>query len=259
VDLIEDIGPILGIVAFLGFAILALLIVLQAREVRRLREWAGRAPERAHEADDADKAAAEARGEAEEEPGRVGALRERAAATLGPRWAEVDRRSPVDPRWFVAALLIGVIALGVVTGGFGLVGDDEPTTERASGGGGGGGGGDRPEREPKTVVAVLNATQIDDPVAPVDAVPGIADVVANQVVKPAGFGIGPRTNAPAGEPETLIMFKPDASEEAGELADAVEPDLGQTGTAAITDEISALAGSADLVLLVGQDDATFGQ
>ena len=32
-DFIEDIGPILGIVAFLGFAILALLIVLQAREV----------------------------------------------------------------------------------------------------------------------------------------------------------------------------------------------------------------------------------
>ena len=56
-DFIEDIGPILGIVAFLGFAILALLIVLQAREVRRLREWAGRAPERAVEADDATQAA----------------------------------------------------------------------------------------------------------------------------------------------------------------------------------------------------------
>ena len=105
-DLIEDIGPILGIVAFLGFAILALLIVLQAREVRRLREWAGRAPERAREADEADRAAAEERGELIEEeekrrPGRMGAFRERIANAVGPSWAALDRRSPVDPRWFL--------------------------------------------------------------------------------------------------------------------------------------------------------------
>ena len=143
-DLIEDIGPILGIVAFLGFAILALLIVLQAREVRRLREWAGRAPERALEADEADKAAAEARGEAaaeeEKEPGRIAALRERVAGAVGPRWEELDRRSPIDPRWFLGALLAGVIAVGVVTSGFGLVGDDDaaPSEEGDAGGGDGG-------------------------------------------------------------------------------------------------------------------------
>ena len=43
-DLIDRIGPYLGIAAFLGLAILAFLIIQQAREVRRLREWAGRAP-----------------------------------------------------------------------------------------------------------------------------------------------------------------------------------------------------------------------
>ena len=46
-DLIDRIGPYLGIAAFLGLAILAFLIIQQAREVRRLREWAGRAPESA--------------------------------------------------------------------------------------------------------------------------------------------------------------------------------------------------------------------
>ena len=47
VDLLERIGPYLGIAAFLGLAVLAFLIFQQAREIRRLREWAGRAPERA--------------------------------------------------------------------------------------------------------------------------------------------------------------------------------------------------------------------
>ena len=52
-DLIERIGPYLGIAAFLGLALLAFLIIQQAREIRRLREWAGRAPERKDEAAEA--------------------------------------------------------------------------------------------------------------------------------------------------------------------------------------------------------------
>jgi LytR cell envelope-related transcriptional attenuator len=264
-DLIEDIGPILGIVAFLGFAILALLIVLQAREVRRLREWAGRAPERAREADEADRAAAEARGEEieeeEGEPGRIAAFRERFAGAVGSRYAALDRRSPVDLRWFMAALLAGLIAVGVVTSGFGLVGDDEPAAReegRGAGRDGGREGGGR-ERDQQPTVTVLNATQIDDPVAPVPAVPGIADVVAAQIVEPAGFTIEERTNAPSGEPNSLIMFAPESEEAAQELASAVEPDLGPTEVVPITDEISAVARGADLVLIVGQDDDEVGQ
>ena len=44
---IESIGPVLGIAAFIGLAVLAFLLFQQSREIRRLREWAGRAPERA--------------------------------------------------------------------------------------------------------------------------------------------------------------------------------------------------------------------
>src|SRR4029453_8078245 len=68
IDLIERIGPYLGIAAFLGLAILAFLIFQQAREVRRLREWAGRPPRRASEAAEATAAAAEVKGEEAAEP-----------------------------------------------------------------------------------------------------------------------------------------------------------------------------------------------
>jgi hypothetical protein len=259
-DLIEDIGPILGIVAFLGFAILALLIVLQAREVRRLREWAGRAPERAAEADDADKAVADARGDTDDEeavPDDEDAAGSRVSGFFGSKWAELDRRSPIDPRWFVAALLAGLIAVGVVTSGFGLVGDDDaPPVEEKRGGGGGGDGGNRDEREDEPTVTVLNATQNE--VEGVPATPGIADVVAAELVEPAGFKVEERTNAPAGEPQSVVMFEPEAEDAAAELASAVEEDLGVTEVVPITNEIAANAGGADLVLLVGQDDAGFG-
>src|SRR5688500_18613712 len=148
-DLIEDIGPILGIVAFLGFAILALLIVLQAREVRRLREWAGRAPERAVEADEASQAAAEAKRNAEkpEKPGRIKAAWTRLSGWFGPKSDELDRRSAVDPR-ILLVVIVGVTVAPIVTGGFGLLGDDsEPAVENREGGG-----------VEKVEVAVLNAT-----------------------------------------------------------------------------------------------------
>lgn len=258
-DLIEDIGPILGIVAFLGFAILALLIVLQAREVRRLREWAGRAPERALEADDADKATADARGDTDEEEA-VPADEDdggRVSGFFGPKWAELDRRSPIDPRWFLAAILAGLIAVGVVTSGFGLVGDDDAApVEEQRGGGGGRDGGNRDEPEDEPTVTVLNATQNE--VEGVPATPGIADVVAAELVEPAGFKVEERTNAPAGEAQSVIMFEAKAEDAAAELASAVEEDLGVTQVVPITDEIAANAAGADLVLLVGQDDAGFG-
>ena len=49
VELVERVGSYVGLAAFLGLAVLALLYFSQARDVRRLRDWAGRAPERAVE------------------------------------------------------------------------------------------------------------------------------------------------------------------------------------------------------------------
>ena len=52
-DQVEKYGTYVGIAAFFGLAVLTLLYFAQAREVKRLREWAGRAPERAAELEQA--------------------------------------------------------------------------------------------------------------------------------------------------------------------------------------------------------------
>ena len=249
-DLIEDIGPILGVVAFLGFAILALLIVLQAREVRRLREWAGRAPERAVEADEAALAASEEKGELgkAEKSSRLAGLRKRFGAGVGQRWDELDRRSAVDPRLLLAGL-VALIVAAVVTSGFGLLGEDAetPVAETPRGGN---------DESGALEVAVLNATEqvgVAEPVA------GIADLVANEVVKPADFKAGVRTDAPAGEQNSLIMFEPEADADAEDLAAAVENDLGGTPVEPMTEAVRDQADGAPLALLVGFDDAGFGE
>ena len=255
IDLIEGVGPVLGIVAFLGLAVLAFLIFQQAREVRRLREWAGRAPERAAEAAEASLAAAEARGEEVEAPGdlvpsRLSALRERAAAAVGPRWREIDRRLPVDPRYLLAVLAAVIVAVGVLTSGFGLVG--------AGDGDGGKGGGGKAQRERKPEVAVLNATQVEDAAGTqIQGVPGLASKVADAVVKPAGYRVGSEDNAASGFEETVIMYEPRAEGEAAELARAINAELGETETSPMIQEVRDLAGGAELALVVGQDDAEF--
>ena len=87
-----------------------------------------------------------------------------------------------------------MIAAAVLTSGFGLLGGDD-----GSSGGGKGkhhGGQSKPD---KVEVAVLNATQ-EETVGggEVVGVPGLAGEVAKQVVKPAGFKIGEKTDAVVG-------------------------------------------------------------
>jgi hypothetical protein len=270
-DLIEKIGPIVGVVAFLGLAILAFLIFQQAREVRRLREWAGRAPERAVEAADATAAAAEARGEAPPvadagEPERAlagpqtrfGEWWARTRERLTPAYDELDRRSPVDPRYLLVVIAAAIVAAGVLTSGFGVLGDDD-------GGGAGGGKGSgreqRGEKPAKAEVAVLNATQeLDVNNELIPGVAGLANTVANDVVKPAGFPVGTKADAPSGFDTSTIYYEPGDEDAANELAQAVAPDLGETDVEPIIDEIKAAAGGANVVLVVGRDDAAaFGQ
>ena len=243
-DLIEDIGPILGIVAFLGFAILALLIVLQAREVRRLREWAGRAPERALEADEAALAASEEAGTTskEEQPSRAASFRERVGERYRSVSGSLGRSSPVDPRIVLGALLLGLAIAAVLTSGFGLVGDDsEPVAS----------GGAEPAGEP-VEVAVLNATERAGVAPPT---PGIADFVAEEIVKPAGFKTGIQADAPAGEDKSVILFEPEAEDDADALAEAVSEDLGPTDTREMAPAVRDEIGGSPLALLVGFDDS----
>ena len=260
-DLIDEIGPFLGIAAFLGLAILAFLIIQQAREVRRLREWAGRAPERADEANEAEVAAAEARGEevepAEPEeapPSRAALWLHGVRGSVAERWAEVDRRLPVDPRYIVAVLVAAVIAAGILTGGFGFFGDDDGS----AGAKGGEQGGGKPKEE-KVEVAVLNATQEESAAGgEIAGVQGLAGVVAKEVVQKTDFAVGEKTDAPSGFDETTVMFEPEAEADADELAEQVTDQLGEPDVTPMIGEIRDVAGGAPLALIIGQDDADFG-
>src|SRR4029079_3405266 len=109
------------------------------------------------------------------------------------------------------------------TSGFGLLGGDDGT----SGGGKGKdhGGQSKPD---KVEVAVLNATQ-EQTVGggEVVGVAGLAGEVATQVVKPAGFKVGAKTDASSGFQQTTIMFEPDFDQDAQDLASAVKDQLGE--------------------------------
>lgn len=242
---IESIGPVLGIVAFVGLAILAFLLFQQARDIRRLREWAGRAPERAQEAAEAVQAAADAsRGdlEAEAEPAagapRLSGLRAawpRMTERARSRLAEVDRRLPVDGRYLLAVGGIAVIAAGVLTSGFGvLAGDEQGKHHRHAG--------------PKPSVAVLNGT----------AIPDLAARVNTGVVEPAGYKTGTVANAGSSFTTTVVMFAPGHQAEAKALATAIRPKLGETPTQEMTSDVKSRAGGAPLALNVGLDDSRLG-
>jgi hypothetical protein len=247
-DLIEKIGPFVGLVAFIGLAVLAFVIFQQSRDVRRLREWAGRAPERAKEAAEASAAAAEARGGAtgevtgEAKQGRLAALWGRATGAVGSRVQAVDRHLPIDGRIVLGVLAAGLVAAVVLTSGFGLLGED----------GKAGKGAGKTEKQELPEVAVFNATQTD---TGVQGVPGLADKVASEVLRPAGYPIGEKTNAPTGFAETVVMFKQKAEGDAAQLARAIEKKLGETRTEEMAADIRAEAKGAPLALVIGADDA----
>ena len=241
---IESIGPVLGIVAFIGLAILAFLLLQQARDIRRLREWAGRAPERASEAAEAVQAAAEASrdGEAAEDgtpaagdAGRIRAAWDRLSHAARDRYAAFDRRSPVDGRYILAVLVVAVVAVGIVTSGFGLVG------------GGGRGGKHAHHRKQHPSVAVVNGT----------STPGLADSVENRVVKRAGYEPGPIGNTTSSISATVVEYAGGQRSEARRLARAVKPKLGETAVQPMTSDVKDVAGKAKLALVLGLDDVGF--
>ncbi len=257
---LEEIGALLGFVAFAGLAVLVFLTFQQARHVRRLRDWAGRAPERAAAAADREahpEAAVSEEdrrsptGEYPEEgtgeyvteggPSRWAIFREDVAL----RWEDLDRRSPVDPKILVgglAAILIGVV---IATGAFGLFGGSSSGTPSASSKG-------QPKAEkPKPVkVAVLNGT------APPggSGVPGVADSVSRDV-KDAGFKVGDVGDA-GSYANSVVMYRGNAKSDAKKLASAMNGLLGDVQVLAMTSDVESLVGKADVALIVGQADST---
>ena len=243
-ELIERLGAFLGLAAFLGLGVLALLYFQQGREVRRLRDWAGRAPERAAAAAaEAETAlgAPEAEGQEPKGPG----IGER----IGARWRALTARLPANigehlpaPR-YMALIAVGIvlIGVGVATGGFGLVGDDEPSKQQGEG-----------RLKPGEIdVAVLNgtATAEGEP-----GVPGLAAKVGDEV-ESFGYKVGPVSDAGAPVPESVVMYEGDFESPALRVADDIEKQLGKTPVEKMSSAIRDLAGKAPVAIVIGQDDA----
>lgn len=260
-DLLKEIGAILGFVAFGGLVVLVFMTFQQARHVRRLREWAGRSPERsAIEAERSGAAAAEAAGAElperafEEEEERGPGFFDRMRGEFAYRWEEADRRSPIDLKIILVALLAVLIGVGVVTSGFGLLGgSDQPaTTQAGAGKGGKGPGGGGEEKPPETKVAVLNGTAPEGGVG----VPGVADAAAGLVDGSNGFKVGEVTDAPSSFTVSIVMYKDGFEEDAQTLATDLEPQLGTTEIQPMDSAVESVVGRADLALIIGQDDQT---
>jgi len=243
-DLIENIGAYLGLAAFMGLGILALLYFQQGREVRRLRDWAGRAPERAAAAAAEAEAALGADEASEEEP-KGPSIGERA----GARWNALTARLPGNfgehlpaPRWMaLIALGIVLIGVGVATGGFGVVGDDEPAKEKGRG-----------QTKPEEIdVAVLNGTAAAEGEP---GVPGLAAKVGDEVKK-LGYEVGPVSDAGAPVTESVVMFDGDAEAEAEQVAADVSKQLGKTQVEKMSSAIRELANGATIAIVIGQDDS----
>lgn len=254
-DIVVELGAVGGLAAFLGITILAILQLVQARDVRRLRDWAGRAPERDAEFQEATAALAaeraeEIRGTADELP--HGDPLEAEAKAIQLRAARQRNRSAspgIRGGSRFTQIALAVVAVAVVAGGTYLAvdrigGDDQPARNARQGAGQnrGQGGGDRAQRQtmnPSEIqVAVLNGT----------AATGLASTF-QAGVGDAGYEVGAVGNSQSTFAESTVMFiqgyRPEASvfAETFEIA-KVEP---------MIEEVTAVAEGAPIAVILGDD------
>lgn len=252
-ELVERVGAYVGLAAFLGLAVLALLYFSQARDVRRLREWAGRAPERALEQTER---AAEAEPATEVAPSTPAAA---AAHSLPPTPLSqtTRRRKPLRervrnihvPQWrYIGLTVLGLLVLaGGAYGAIQLVEDDGGSEPQAQQAGererDRGGGGDRRQGanvDPAQVtVAVLNGTTVQ----------GLAAQLGEEV-RAGGFKLGTIGNAARiDQTGSEVLYR----QGEGRAARAVANRLGIEETSPVDSVNEEIAGSFDVIVLVGSD------
>jgi len=254
VELVERVGAYVGLAAFLGLAVLALLYFSQARDVRRLREWAGRAPERALE--QAERATEPERA-TEVPPATPAATAAAHSLPPTPLSEATRRRKPLRerirhihiPQWrYIGLTVLGILVLaGGAYGAIQLVGDDGGSEPQAQQAGererGGGNGADRRQGanvDPAQVtVAVLNGTTVQ----------GLAAQLGEEV-RAGGFKLGTIGNAARiDQASSEVLYRQ------GEVraARAVANRLGIEETGPVDSVNEEIAGSFDVIVLVGSD------
>jgi hypothetical protein len=257
VDLVERVGAYVGIAAFLGLAVLALLYFSQARDVRRLREWAGRAPERAVEQTER---AAEVERATEVAPATPAAAAGAHSLPPTPLSQTTQRqRKPLRERVrnvhipqlrYIAMVAAGMLVLaGAAYGAIQLTSDDggsEPDSSPAETRGErdrGGGDGERRQGanvDPSQVtVAVLNGTTVQ----------GLAAQIGEEV-RAGSFKLGTIGNAARIDQSTSEVLYRNGQARA---ARAVANRLGIEQTSPVDSVNEEIAGSFDVIVLVGSD------
>ena len=263
-ELVERVGAYVGMAAFLGLAVLALLYFSQARDVRRLRDWAGRAPERTVEQIEQAEQAAEVERATEVAPATPAATAATAAAhSLPPtplsQATAPRKRKPLRERVrnihipqlrYIGMAVLGVLVLaGGAYGAIQLTDDDgsTPAPDRSERGqqdrSGGGGDGNRragANVDPAQVtVAVLNGTTVQ----------GLAAQVGEEV-RAGGFKLGTIGNAARiDQANSEVLYRNGQAR----AARAVANRLGIDKTAPVDSVNEEIAGSFDVVVLVGSD------
>jgi LytR cell envelope-related transcriptional attenuator len=256
VHVIEQIGAFAGLAAFLGLALLALLSFTHGRDIRRLREWAGSAPERDAERKEQTTTIAAQRAEelrALEEArtaqhdavtGREERRRRREAGL-----PELSRRERLRGRfsgfgeWVakpssLAALF--VVALVIAAGGAYLVlsGGDDGASGKSS----------------TQAVAKIKPSEIEVTVLNGTAVPGLAASYGDQV-EGKGFKLGAVSNSSSSFADSVVMFKRGHAPEARKVAKQLQIEKLQL----MTGEIESVSAGADVVVIVGEDNAAAAQ
>lgn len=255
-DILIELGAIAGLLAFVGITILAVLLFVQARDVRRLRDWAGRAPERDAEFQEATAALAaeraeELRGaavsdlphgdplEAEARAVQLRAARQRNRASSGSL-------NGSRPAQIALAVLAVLIVAGATYMAVDRIGGDEEEPARSArqgannrGGKGGAGQKQRQTLDPSQIqVAVLNGT----------AATGLASTFQAGVGE-AGYEVGAVGNSQSTFSESTVMFSQGYRPEAVDFArtfdiSRVEP---------MIEEVTAVAEGAPIAVVLGDD------
>ncbi len=265
-DLIEQIGAVVGLASFIGLAILAFLYFAQARHVRDLQEKATFVPEELDLQSSAAQREAPPAGDDETaetaiaapagQPDDIQAARQveaaRAAAQRRQRFEQRRRpgmgggrpsaaggRRPELRSVLVIGAGVAVLLAGVAFGATRLLGGDD---ESASGGSGQATAPVGENTGPPTEVAVLNGTPV----------PGLAAKIGEDV-RAGGFKIGAVTNTETPFDVTTVMFDPSQQGEADgrEVASALE--VSQVDP--MSSDIKRLADGAPVAVIVGEDRA----
>jgi hypothetical protein len=241
--------------AFLGLAVLALLYFSQARDVRRLRDWAGRAPERSLEQIEP---ATETERATEVAPATPAAaagahslpptpLSQASAPRKRKPLLERVRNIHIPQLRYVGMAVLGVLVLaGAAYGAIQLTDDDGSTTAAPKGDD----RGERSERDrdrqtggnvdpSQVTVAVLNGTTVQ----------GLAAQVGEEV-RAGSFKLGTIGNAARIDQTTSQVLYRDREARA---ARAVANRLGIDKTAPVDSVNEEIAGSFDVIVLVGSD------